>query len=164
MMKLNTYIVALLLSLLSNLSIAASYTIKMSELDFSEVLPITGSCEMDIVGEVTDLPGSQMCISSSSASVAQYRIIAAINTNFTVQVNSRLPQNGDGITFTPIGKITSDVDDIDIIPGQAHLVSSGLAGRVDITFGGQIIISREYTPNTFHEIDMEDLITWLEVP
>jgi len=162
--KFKAYIVTLLFCLCSNLAIAAPFVVIMSELDFSDFLPITGSCEMDIAGIVTDLPGSQMCISSSDGSIAHYRLIAPINTNFNIQVNTRLPENSDGLTFTPVGKLTSDVDDININPGQVHVVNSGLLGRIDIKFGGQIIISNEFSPDMPHEIEMEGAIIWSQVP
>jgi hypothetical protein len=138
--------------------------VNLSELDFSNFLPISGSCQMDINGQVTDLPGSQMCISSDSASIAHYRIIAAPNINISIQVNSRNPVSGDGVTFSPIGQITSDVQDITIIPGTAHITNTGTLGRIEIRFGGQIVVSRDYAPNGNYEIEMEDGLTWLEVP
>lgn len=165
-MKFNAYILTLLFGLFSNLAMAAPYVIMMSELDFSDFLPIAGSCQMDAATAlVTDQPGSQMCISSSSeTSIAHYRIIAVPNTNVSIQVNTRLPEKNDGLTFTPVGKLTSDVDDIVIVPGQAHIVNSGLAGKIDIKFGGQIIISNAFYPGTIHEIKMKDIITWSAVP
>ncbi len=164
--KFNVYLLTLLFCLFSNMAMAvpAPYVAIMSELDFSKFLPITGSCEMDITGIVTDLPGSQMCISSSDGSIAHYRLVAPINTDFSIQVNTRLPENSDGLTFTPVGKITSDVDDINIIPGQVYVVNSGLLGRIDIKFGGQIIISNAFGPDMSHEIEMEAAITWSQVP
>lgn len=163
-MKVNAYILTLLFGLFSNLAMAAPYTIKMSELNFSDFLPIAGSCEMDIDGLVTDLPGSQMCIGSNDASIAHYRLIAPKNTNFSIQVNTRLPENSDGVTFTPVGKITSDVDDINIIPGQPHIANSGLLGRIDIKFGGQLILSSAFNPDMFYEIEMEAAIIWSAAP
>jgi hypothetical protein len=163
-MKVNPYLLALLLGLFSNLVMAAPYVINITELDFSDFLPISGSCEMDIDGLVTDLPGSQMCIGSNNASIAHYRLIAPKSTNYSIQVNTRPPENGDGVTFTPVGKITSDVDDIVIVPGQAHIVNSGLVGRIDIKFGGQIILSSAFNPDMSHEIEMEAAIIWSAVP
>jgi hypothetical protein len=162
--KINIYILVLFLGLLSKIALAAPYVIEMSRLGFSEILPITGNCGMNIEGIVTDLPGSQMCISSEDGTIAHYRIIAVPDTNFNIQVKSRTPVNSDGITFTPVGKIISDVDDIDIIPGQAHVANSGSLGRVDIKFGGQIILSRQYGPSGNYEIEMEALIIWSEQP
>lgn len=165
-MKFNVYIISLIYVMFSNLVMAATYSINISELDFSDFLPITGSCEMDIAGLVTDLYGSQMCIGSKTGKIAHYRIIAPKNTNISIQVNTRLPENNDGITFTPAGKITSDVDDIDIVPGQEHFANSGLVGRIDIKFGGQIILSNAFAfnPDQSHEIEMEATIIWSEVP
>jgi hypothetical protein len=165
-MKFKTYILTLQFSLFSSLAICAPYSIIMSELDFSDFLPTTGSCEMDIAGLVTDLPGSQMCIGNNTGSIAHYLIIALPNTSFNIQVNTRLPENGDGLTFTPVGKITSDISDITIVPGQNHVASSGALGRVDIKFGGQIIISNALTfsPDQSHGIEMEAAITWSIAP
>jgi len=163
-MKFNKYILILILGLFSNMAFSAPYVIMMSELDFSDFLPIAGSCEMDLTGLVTDLPSSQMCISSNDGSIAHYRLIAPKNTSFNIQVNTRLPENSDGLTFTPVGKINSDVDDIVIIPGQSHVVNSGLLGRIDIKFGGQLILSNEYSPDSSHEIEMEGAIIWSQVP
>jgi len=162
--KFKACIVTLLFCLFSNLVNAAPYIINMSELDFSDFLPITGSCEMDIDGIVTDLPGSQMCLSSSDGSIAHYRLIAPKNTSFNIKINIRLPENNDGVTFTPVGKLTSDVDDIVIIPGQQHIVNSGLLGKIDIKFGGQLILSNAFNPDTSHEIEMEAAIIWSQVP
>ncbi|ABG39828.1 hypothetical protein Patl_1302 [Paraglaciecola sp. T6c] len=160
------FILLLLFGLVSKQVLAAPYVITMSELDFSDFLPITGNCEMDLTGDVTDLPGSQMCISPESGTVAHYRIIAPKNTNFNIRINSRPAENSDGLTFTPVGKITSEVDDIDIVPGQTHVANSGLLGRIDIQFGGQVILSNAFAfrADQFHEIEMEALLTWSEVP
>ncbi|WP_339721731.1 hypothetical protein [uncultured Paraglaciecola sp.] len=164
-MKFNLYILTFVLGLFSKLSFAETYVIPMSELDFSEFLPITGSCEMDLDGQVTDLSGSQMCISNEEGKIAHYRIIAIPGTNVNIQVNSRLPSNGDGLFFTPAGKLTSDVDDIDIVPGQVHVVNSGTMGRIDIKFGGQIILSNTYfNPDMSHQIEMEAGIVWEDTP
>jgi hypothetical protein len=164
-MKFNAYIITLLFGLLSNLAVAATYVIPMSELDFSDLLPITGSCEMDLAGVVTDMSGSQMCIGSDDGKIAHYRIIATPGINVNIQINTRLPKNGDGLTFTPIGKLTSDLDNIDIIPGQVHVVNSGTLGRIDIQFGGQIILSNTYFgPNMLYQIDMEATIVWEDTP
>jgi hypothetical protein len=164
-MKFRSFILALLLGLFSNLVIAATYVIPMSELDFSDLLPITGSCEMDLDGLVTDMPGSQMCISSDDGKIAHYRIIATPGINVNIQVNTRLPSGGDGLTFTPIGKLTSDVDDIDIVPGQVHIVNSGTLGRIDVRFGGQIILSNNFFGSgMMYQIEMEAGITWEDTP
>jgi hypothetical protein len=164
-MKFRSFILALLLGLFSNLVIAATYVIRLSELDFSDFLPITGSCEMDLDGLVTDMPGSQMCISSDDGKIAHYRIIATPGKNVNIQVNSRLPAGGDGLTFTPIGKLTSDVDDIDIVPGQVHIVNSGTLGRIDVMFGGQIILSSTfYASDMSYLIKMEAGIVWEDTP
>jgi|GEM_PF-3527371 len=164
-MKFNHYIFILIAGLFSPVALADPYMVVVSELDFSQFLPTTGSCEMNVAsGEVTDLLGSQMCISSTKGSIAHYRIIAPTNTNIEIQVNTRHPVNGDGFTFTPVGKITSDIDDVTIIPGQKHVVSSGNLGRVVIKFGGQIIISNQFSPNTTHLIEMEGAIKWAVVP
>ena len=164
-MKFNAYILPLLFGLFSNLAIAATYVIPMSELDFSDFLPITGSCTMDIDGLVTDMPGSQMCISSDDGNIAHYRIIATPGINVNIQVNTRLPAGGDGLTFTPIGKLTSDVDDITIVPGQVHIVNSGTLGRIDIKFGGQIILSNTFfSADMSYHIEMETGIIWEDTP
>lgn len=164
-MKFNALILTIILSLFSKLSIAETYIIPMSELDFSDILPITGNCEMDLDGVVTDMPGSQMCISSENGKIAHYRVIAIPDINVNIQVNTRQPQGGDGLTFTPVGKLTSDVDDIDIIPDQVHLVNTGTLGRIDIKFGGQIIISNTFFgPDMSHEIEMEAVIVWQDAP
>jgi len=96
--------------------------------------------------------------------IAHYRLIAPRNTSFNIKVNSRPPENGDGLTFTPVGKITSDLNDITIVPGQTHVASSGELGRIDIKFGGQIIISNEFSPDMSHVIEMEGAITWSQIP
>jgi len=163
--KINAYIFSVLLSLFSNLAIAETYVIPLTELDFSDFLPIPGSCEMDLDGLVTDLPGSQMCIGSDNGKIAHYRIIATPGINVNIQVNTRLPSDGDGLTFTPVGKLTSDVDDINIVPGQVHIVNSGTLGRIDIKFGGQIILSSNYfSANMSHQIEMEAGIIWEDTP
>jgi len=163
-MKFKIYLLVVMISLIPKVILAAPYVIPVTELDFTDFLPITGSCEMDIAGVVTDLPGSQMCIGSDSATIAHYRIIALPNTNFSIQVKTRNPENGDGLTFSPIGKITSDIDDITIVPGQAHIANSGTLGKIDIKFGGQIIISNAFNASMSHKIEMEAAITWSEVP
>ncbi|MFT7430538.1 MAG: hypothetical protein ACI971_000990 [Colwellia sp.] len=164
-MKCNAYILPLLLGLYSNLAIAATYVIPMSELDFSDFLPITGSCTMDLDGLVTDGPGSQMCISSDDGKIAHYRIIATPGINVNIQVNTRVPSGVDGLTFTPIGKLISDVDDIDIVPGQVHIVNSGTLGRIDVRFGGQIILSNNFFGSSMmYQIEMEAGIVWEDTP
>jgi hypothetical protein len=164
--KCSTFILALLFCFYSKLLIAAPHMVIMSELDFSLFLPITGSCEIDVeTGIVSSLPGSQMCISSGEGSIAHYRLMAFPNTNYSIQVNTRLPEGGDGLTFTPVGKLTSDVDDIVIVPGQVHIVNSGALSRIDIKFGGQIILSNtSFSPDLTHEIEMEAAIVWSAVP
>ncbi|AGH45412.1 hypothetical protein [Paraglaciecola psychrophila] len=164
-MRFNAYILALLFGLLLNQAIAATYIIPMSELDFSDFLPIRGNCEMDLDGLVTDKLGSQMCISSDDGKIAHYRIIATPGKNVNIQVNSRLPAGSDGLTFTPIGKLISDVDDIDIVPGQVHIVNSGTLGRIDVMFGGEIILSSTfYGSDMSYQIEMEAGIIWEDTP
>jgi hypothetical protein len=166
-MKFNAYILTLLLSLFSKQVFSEPYVQKLSELNFSKFLPIRGNCEMDAVTAlVTDLPGSQMCIISDEGVIAHYRIIAPRNTSFNIRVNERFPVNSDGLTFTPVGKITSDMNDITIVPGQTHVASSGDLGRVDIKFGGQLILTNTFVfgADRPHKIEMEAAITWSEVP
>lgn len=164
-MKVDNYIFLAVFGLFSNLANAATYIIPMSELDFASLLPTTGSCSMDLNGVVTDMPGSQMCISSKGGKIAHYRLIATPGINVNIQVNRRLPIGGDGLTFTPVGKLTSDVDDIDIIPGQIHVVNSGTLGTIDIKFGGQIILSNAfYGPDMSYQIDIEAGIVWEDTP
>lgn len=164
-MQVKYFFSTLLFTVFSTFAQSATYIIPMSELDYSDILPIPGSCTMDLNGQVTDMPGSQMCISSENASIAHYRIIAIPGINVNIQVNSKNPTGGDGLTFTPVGKLTSDVDDIDIVPGQVHIVNSGTLGRIDIKFGGQIILSNSYFgANTSHQIDMEAGIVWEDTP
>lgn len=163
--KFKAYIFTLLLSLFSNLALAETYVIPLSELDFSDFLPITGSCIMDLDGNITDRLGSQMCISSDDGKIAHYRIIATPSINVNIQVNTRTPQGGDGLTFTPIGKLTSDVDDIDIVPGQVHIVNSGTLGVIDVRFGGQIILSNNFFgSDMIHQIEMEAGFVWENTP
>jgi hypothetical protein len=146
------------------MAIAGTIGIVISELDYTDLLPITGSCEMDIDGDITPLFGSQMCISSGDGSINHYRIVAIRNTNFNIMVNQRLPENGDGFTFTPIGKITSDINDFTIVPGQNFVASTGELGIIDIKFGGQIIISNAFSPNSPHEVVIPEMIVWQELP
>lgn len=165
--KINAYLFTLLLGLFSKMTMAEPFMVEVSQIHFSKFLPTSGNCEMDVAtASITDLLGSQMCIISGEGQIAHYRIIAPINTSFNIQVNSRAPENGDSLTFTPVGKITSDVDDITIVPGQIHLASSGGLGRIDIKFGGQIILSNAtfFAPDMTHQIEMEAAITWVEVP
>jgi hypothetical protein len=165
--KFNAYLFTLLLGLFSKMTMAEPYMVEVSQLHFSKFLPTSGSCEMDVATAlITDLLGSQMCIISGEGEIAYYRIIAPRNTSFNVQVNSRAPENGDSFTFTPVGKITSDVDDITIVPDQNHLASTGELGRIDIKFGGQIILSNAtfFAPEMTHQIEMEAVIIWSEVP
>jgi hypothetical protein len=164
-MKFSSFISALLFGLFTNVASAATYLIPLSELDFSDFLPITGSCTMDLAGIVTDESGSQMCISSDNGKIAHYRIIATPSINVNIQVNTRTPQGGDGLTFTPIGKLTSDVADIDIVPGQVHIVNSGTLGVIDIRFGGQIILSNNvFGSDMMYQIEMEAGIVWEDTP
>lgn len=164
-MKFSSFILAVLFGLFANLAEAETYVIPMSELDFSDFLPITGSCTMDLNGNVEDMPGSQMCIASDVGKIAQYRIIARSNINVNIQVNTRTPQDGDGLTFTPIGKLTSDVADIDIVPGQVHIVNSGTSGIIDIKFGGQIILSNNFFgSDMIHQVEMEAVLVWEDTP
>ena len=82
-MKFKVYILILLLGLFPNLASAKPYIVEVSQLDFTKFLPTRGRCEMDVDSAlVTDLPGSQMCISSVEGSIASYRIVAPRNTSF----------------------------------------------------------------------------------
>jgi hypothetical protein len=106
-----------------------------------------------------------MCICSDNGKIAHYRVIATPGIDVNIQVKMRQPVNSDGLTFSPIGKLTSDVDDIDIIPGNVHIVNSGTLGRIDIKFGGQIILSSTFFGSDMsYQIDMEAGIIWEDTP
>ena len=155
----------LVLLMVAKFAISAPYVVVMEELDFGDFLPISGSCTMDYAtSNVTGLLGTQMCISSINTQAAHYRMFATPGTNVQIKVARRNPQNGDGLTFIPIGQLTSDVDDITIVPDQNHTVNAGTSGVIEIKFGGTINLAVEFTPNSSYEIEIDAGLSFEEVP
>lgn len=151
--------------LISHRVMAAPFLVTVSQLDFGQTLPIAGSCEMDyLTGAITPLSGSQMCLPTTEGTIAHYRIISAPNTDINITVYRRYSENLDGVTFIPIGKLTSDVDDFDIVTGQLFTVNSGSSGVIDIKYGGQFTLANEFTPNNQHTVLIDPGLVWEEAP
>ncbi|NVK23972.1 MAG: hypothetical protein HWE10_03505 [Gammaproteobacteria bacterium] len=149
---------------LSFSTFAEPFIVELSTLDFKELLPISGTCQMDYeTGALSPMAGSQLCIGGQTGTVAYYRLFGAKNKDYIIRVNERVPE-GDSLRFEPIGKITSDAVDIDIVPGANHTVDSGASGIINIVFGGNLILSSPFAANGVYSIDMTGGITWQEVP
>lgn len=151
--------------LLSFPAISAPFLIELNTVDFNEILPISGSCDLDYdTGVISPVGSSQMCLPSPTGTPAHYRIVAAPNLNFNVRVNTRFNSIGDGMSFVPAGKITSDINDITISPGATHVVNSGTSGVINIKFGGRLTLNTAFAANSQFEILNDPGLVWSEVP
>ena len=133
----------------------------ISELNFRSFLPVPGSCEMDYdTRVVSDLLGSIMCMGNQTGIRGLYRITGDANTDFEIIIRSRQPQNGDGFTYTPAGRIVSTVDNILIVQDTIMTVNTGNGGYIDIYLAGQVTVNNVFTPDSDQTIEMDGVITW----
>jgi hypothetical protein len=129
-----------------------SAILEIKKLDFISVLPIVGSCSIDVDSGL--LTGT-ICAGASGAvgDVGHFRITTTPSTVVNIVVYSK-SDNGDGIVLNPSGKISTDsAADVTFFANNGINVNSGTSGEIDIYIGGQLTLTStknfmaEYTPS-----------------
>ena len=119
---------------------AHSAFVEIERLDFTGVLPYVGSCSIDVDSGI--LSGT-ICIGggTSVGEVGHYRITATPNTTVNIIVSSKT-DDGDGIAFSPSGKISTDsAADVNFFANIAKNIDSGVSGEIDIFIAGQLTLT-----------------------
>jgi len=144
---------------------AAPLLIEIEQLDFSEIVPITGECNMDYTtGAITDNGGSTMCLNSPTGTPGHYRLFVTSNKDYNIMLETRVPVGSDGITFVPSGELSSDVESVAIVADSYVTVNSGTNGQINIIFGGRLTLAQPVTGGTVYEVDEGVKISYEETP
>lgn len=144
---------------------AAPLLIEIEQLDFAEIVPITGECNMDYsTGVITDNGASTMCLNTPTGTPGHYRLFVTTNTEYDVMVETRVPVGSDGITFVPSGELSSDVESVAIVADSYVTVNSGSNGQINIIFGGRLTLAQPVTGGTVYEVDEGVKISYEETP
>ena len=144
---------------------ATPILVEIERLDFDHVVPLTGDCEMHYdTGVITDRVGSRMCQNDPVGTPGHYRLLVGQNQNFDIRVSTRLPENNDGITYTPVGKLTSDVEEVDIVADSFVTVNSGALGQIDIKFGGRLTVTNMLSGSLTYTLDDAVKISYEATP
>lgn len=144
---------------------ARPFMTQSSPIVFGEIVPITGTCEMDFNTEiVSDLTGGNMCMKNQQGGVGKYRIWGFKNRDYSILLRRKQPQNGDGFAYFPVGEIQSNGVSTVIVEGQTHIINSGENAFIDIVLAGQIMITVPYMGGGSYSIESEDIIEWAQLP
>lgn len=156
-----------LISLLITILFFGSYNVgaadvmhRIRDVSFNSILFVSGSCELDPNSmALTDLPGSQLCVNSTSGTTGKYTLVTEPNKIVNIRVIQTPPANG--INFLPKGVITSSVASVNFDAGLRYQINSGI-GAVDIIIGGRLFINanNNLVPGTTYDIELTDSIEW----
>jgi hypothetical protein len=134
--------------------------------DFGELLGLPGSCVLDhSTNEVTDAGGSLCPFADQRYGEAgEYIIVATSNTNVTINISIRTDE-GDGLNFVPSGVYqVNGESDISITATQDQTIFSGNTGVITIVMGGTLTASNTLAYNASYSIELENGISFNEVP
>lgn len=142
------------------------YLTKSKELDFGELLGFTGSCHLDfITKELTDNGGSLCPFSDQRYGEPAHYIIVA---NPGSQVEFRIISYSnptEGLSYIPEGIYeVNGLPDVTIVANQFQTIDSGDTGVISIFIGGTLSTSRAQSFNSSFLIEIEDGISFNEVP
>lgn len=143
---------------------AADVMHRIRDIDFNNILFVAGTCDLDPnTMALTDMPGSQLCINSTSGTTGKYTLVTEPNKIVNIKVIQTTPANG--VNFLPRGVINSSVASVNFDAGIRYQINSGI-GAVDIIIGGRLFISasNNLVPGTDYEIELTDNIEWSVEP
>jgi hypothetical protein len=139
---------------------------EVQEIDFGELLGLTGTCLLDHdSGLITDGGGSLCPFPNDRyGTPGKYQIVATPNTNVEILIDRR-PNSGDGISYTPSGIFqVFGESDTNITAEITQTINSGSTGVITILLGGTLVASVPQSFNSSFSISIEDGITFNEVP
>ena len=140
-----------LLTLAGNSNAITPQLYTIDTLDFGKLTPRLGTCEINyLTGTVTNIV-NDIC-QSTKTSRGFYRIVGPKNTNMQVTVFTH-SNDGNGIMFTPNGKIKSSELEVNITPGVMATLNSGPSGWVDVIIGGRLDLLLNLAPGTPYQPD-----------
>ncbi|NRA70805.1 MAG: hypothetical protein HRU24_07260 [Gammaproteobacteria bacterium] len=140
-----------LLSLTGNSYAITPQLYTIDAIDFGKLTPRFGTCEISyLTGTITNIV-NDIC-QSTKTSRGFYRIVGPKNTNMQVTVFTH-SNNGNGIVFTPNGKIKSSELEVNITPGVMATLNSGPSGWVDVIIGGRLDLLLNLAPGTPYQPD-----------
>lgn len=139
---------------------ASPIFLKVNDVEFGELLPTSGRCQMDATtGAISDVASSNICSHTVSGTPATYRLFGVPNTLYEFRVNQLISAGENGFSFTPQGVVVSDAESKPTVTGSYVSVDSGTTGIVDVKVGG--VFSILYTANLEGGTDylVEDVIS-----
>jgi hypothetical protein len=160
---MNKMLLSCLLYFISTATLSEPDFFTLQSNNFRSLLPITGSCEIDEVTEqIFDISGSRICSQNLIGNIGEFEIHATPNKTIDIKILQRTPVDNDGITFTPKGKLISDVQTVNILPSYLHQINSGASGIVEIKLAGQLYITKSLVAGASYNLIMLDGIEFSE--
>ena len=139
---------------------------EVNNIDFGEILGLSGSCDLDWDTKITSDAGGQLCPSTNVnyGEPGKYVIVADPYTQFSIRIKNRI-NPGDGLSFYPDGvyRVFGE-SDINILQNQFQTVDSGATGVITIIIGGTLISAIDQNFNTPYNINISQGITYNELP
>jgi hypothetical protein len=136
------------------------------EINFGDVMPVTGSCRMSAsTGVIISYIGQFICLLHDNAQNGRYTIIA--NPNKIIRVKVLPNQNdGNGIVFNPYIELVSDGFTKEVIYNNVGFkqMNSGADGIVEFYVGGDLKVSTEFPYGQTINFSFVDAIEWYEDP
>ena len=135
--KIRLYCLLVLSLFHTNVHSITPYIIKVQGVDFVDVLPVPGNCNIHV--DTNILTGS-ICAGGSGAIgiVGHYRITADPGKTINIIINSKA-DTGDGVILMPSGKIKTDsAADVIFSADIGVNVNSGVSGEIDIYIAGRL--------------------------
>ena len=165
-MKLYKFVFFIILSFPYE-ALTAPIFLKVSDLDFDQVTPKYGECEMDFdTGVITDRFASTLCAYSSTGTPAQFRLFGAINQSYDIQVTELYIDGTGGYSFDMSGEASSDIQTVTVVEGSYVTINSGSSGIIDIKVGGILSINSDAGLTGGQDYAVEEVISvgWRETP
>jgi len=135
-------------------SLLSAQLIQQSAINFGDIVPTTGRCEMDVESEVLINRMNEICL-SSKGQAGFFKLYTDANTLTTFTVKTRLFE-ADGVQFRPFGIAKSNaVSRMMFIPDTPLSIDSGSSGTIEIYIGGVIDITDSVSPNNRIQISYD---------
>ncbi|MBU2917117.1 hypothetical protein KO505_03955 [Psychrosphaera sp. F3M07] len=157
------FVICWFILIISPLSYAATM-VQIDEINFGQLLPVAGGCEMDWdTGNIVSIGVGSLCNSNPVGTPGHYRLTVNPNENYQIRVDRREEVANDGITYQPKGRFISDLEQVDLIYNQFVTINSGASGIIDIYLGGVLFVADRLNGSLSYELNDAILIYYNKV-